>query len=56
MIKIDRTHQCKSMWNNNEVYDIARTKSLTVKIFGVTIYKRTEDFKSDGLEVNKSKI
>lgn len=44
------------MWNNNEVYDIARIKSLTVKIFGITIYKNNFDYKSDGLEVKTSKM
>lgn len=56
MIKKELIHSSKSYWRNNDLYDSERQKSRTVKIFGLTIWKDTEDFRCDIIEDVSEKI
>lgn len=55
MIKVNKNHDCKSFWHNEDLYDTERTKSYVIKIFGLTIWNRTEDFKAEYTSEGKSK-
>jgi|WetSurMetagenome_2_1015567.scaffolds.fasta_scaffold00103_31 hypothetical protein len=54
MIKIERTHDCKSYWKNDGLYDKYRVINVKIKIFGVTIWSNTESYDSDLISVNDS--
>ena len=47
MIKKELDHSSKSYWKNNELYDRERKKDFKIKLFGITIFHNTEDFKCD---------
>jgi hypothetical protein len=47
MIKVEEKHNCKSYWRGEGLYDMKRDKDRKVKLFGITIWRHTENYESD---------
>jgi hypothetical protein len=56
MLKVKKDHTCKSVWKNDDLFDIERTKTYKVTIFGLTLWSKTEDYKSDWIYERNDKI
>lgn len=53
LITNEYSYKAQSYWRNNELYDTARDKEKTIKVFGMTIYHYKEQFRSDSTENDK---
>jgi hypothetical protein len=47
MLKVERKHECKSYFKNNDLFDSERMKEYKVTLFGWTIYKRSDSYNCD---------
>lgn len=51
MIKINKYNKCKTTWRGTEAWNTDRRKSFVVRIFGVKVFEKNDDFESDPTEV-----
>ena len=47
MIKVEQTHDCKSYWRQDGLYDFKRDKTKKIKLFGITIWQDKESYNCD---------
>ena len=47
MIKVEKSNKSESYWRNDGLYDSKFEKSITVKVFGVTLWHNTEKLDCD---------
>ena len=56
MIKIENTHDSKSYWKGDDIYDSKRNKTKKIKLFGLTIWENTDNYNCELTEDNKNGI
>ncbi len=56
MIKIEHTHESKSYWKADDLYDSERNKTKKIKLFGWTIWENTDSYNSELTEDYKNGI
>ena len=47
MIKIERSNKSESYWRHDGLYDSKFDKSIAIKIFGITLWHKTEKLDCD---------
>ena len=58
MLKIERNYTAKAFFNESKdtTWDSYRDKTLRVTIFGITIFKKTENLEIDYSELETKKL
>jgi hypothetical protein len=54
MIKIERTQHSETFWKDNGAWDAERHYEYRVKVFGVTMYRKVEDYKLTPRKITKN--
>ena len=55
MIKVEKNHECESYWYRDSLYDSLRKKKCKISIFGITIWKNSDDYKCDLKKISENK-
>ena len=58
MIKVEKHYKATALFNDdkNTTWDSFRNKSFKVSIFGLTIFKRTENLDIDYMNIETKKV
>jgi hypothetical protein len=55
MIKIEKNYKAESSFRKDALWDSKRDSEFRISIFGLTLFKRTEDYKCDLSEFKETK-